>query len=94
LFVSAVIFIVTLGLSLGALFPSLESDDPEVISTSMSGLFCTALSLIYGALSALVLYVTVTQEMVVLLLGFVLMTYIAIGILLLKVPSLVKNRAF
>lgn len=93
LFVTTVIFIVTLGLSLGALFPSTDTDDPEMISTSMSGLFFTALSLIYGALSAGVLYLTLTKGIVSLLVTFIALTCTATGILLLHVPYRVSKRA-
>jgi ABC-2 type transport system permease protein len=93
LFISTVIFIVTLGLCLGALFPSTDSDDPEMISTSMSGLFFTALSLIYGALSAGVLYLTLTKGLVSLLFIFIALTYIMVGILLLHVPFSVSKRS-
>ncbi len=42
-------FVVTaLGLSLGALFPSFETDDPEVLSTSLPGLFFTIAAIGYG----------------------------------------------
>lgn len=94
LFVSVIIFIVTLGLALGALFPSTKTDDPEVISTSMPGLFFTALALIYGAVSDWILYITLTQRNIVWLSLFVLVTFVLVGILLLKIPRLVKNRAF
>jgi hypothetical protein len=93
LFIAAVIFIVTLGLSLGALFPSTETDDPEMISTSMPGLFFTALSLIYGALSAGVLYFTVTKDVLSVLVTFVILTCILTGILLLDVPFRVSKKA-
>lgn len=56
LLISMIMFIVTLGLTLGALFPSFETDDPESISTSMPGLFFTGISLAYGALCAFLLY--------------------------------------
>ena len=92
LFISTVIFIVTLGLCLGALFPSTDTDDPEMISTSMPGLFFTALSLIYGALSAGVLYLTLTKGLVSLLVIFIALTYIMVGILLLHVPYRVTTR--
>ncbi len=87
LFIVTVIFIVTLALSLGALFPSTETDDPEAISTSMPGLFFTALSLIYGGFSALVLYGTLTMSSVSLLIVFEVLTLVFVGLLLLKTPK-------
>ena len=92
LFVSTVIFIVTLGLSLGALFPNTETDDPEAISTSMPGLFFTALALIYGTLSAGVLYLSLDKGAVYPLLSFAVLTYCIVIVFLLKVPTIVKNR--
>jgi len=93
LFIVTVVFIVTFGLSLGALFPSLDTDDPEVISTSMSGLFFTALSLLYGALSAGVLYLAITKGSFSLSILFTVFTACVVTVLLYKVPSIVKNIA-
>ncbi len=84
LLVTVVIFIVTLGLALGALFPSFETDDPESISTSMSGLFFTALSLLYGAISAALLFIALTQDKTYLLGWFMGVTYLLVGLLLAK----------
>lgn len=92
LFVSTILFIVTFGLSLGAVFPNRETDDPEAISTSMQGLFFTAISLIYGAISSFVLYKTLLENNMLYLLTFVTFTIFIIGILLIKTPSIVKNK--
>lgn len=95
LFVTVVIFTVTLGLSLGAIFPNFETDDPEAISTSMPGLFFTALSLIYGALGAGVLYFALVDDgNMSALLFFVVLTFILIAIILRKTPSLAGNGDF
>ena len=93
LFVSVVIFTVTFGLSLGALFPSLETDDPETISTSMPGLFFTALALIYGALSDFILYQALLQKNMMWLVLFTLFTLCISALLLLKTPSIAKKKA-
>jgi hypothetical protein len=92
LFVSVIIFIVTLGLSLGALFPSTETDDPEAVSTSMSGLIFTALALMYGALSDGILYLTLTQESIIPFVAFIILTFVAITLTLIKIPNIMKNR--
>jgi hypothetical protein len=68
LFLSTITSIVTFGLTLGARYPSFETDDPDVISTSMPGLFFTGISLLYSALSAYVLYLTITGNTLVFLL--------------------------
>lgn len=62
LFISSIVFIITLALLLGAFFPSQDTDDPEAISTSMPGLIFTALSLLYGAFNAYILYSTLLNE--------------------------------
>lgn len=51
-----VIFLVAFGLGLGAIFPNFESDDPEVLSTSLSGLSFTFGSLIYGGIGSYLFY--------------------------------------
>lgn len=43
-----IIFLVAFGLGLGAIFPNFESDDPEVLSTSLPGLGFIFGSLLYG----------------------------------------------
>jgi hypothetical protein len=95
LFISVVMFIVTLALSLGALFPNRDTDDPEAITTSIPGLFFTALALMYGGLSDLVLYGTLKYGFVWLLFLFIILTYVLIGYMLLKMYSFPnKMRSF
>lgn len=94
LFVVVIIFIVTLGLSLGAVFPNFETDDPEVISTSMPGLFFTALSLIYGASGAFVLYSALNSGNIAVLTLFIVMTIFLIAVILQRTPGLARNRDF
>lgn len=93
LFITTVVFIVTLALTLGAVFPSKDTDDPEAISTSMSGLFFTALALIYGALSAGVLYLTLTQHSSYFITLFIPFTCILVVMLLRTTPYMVKYRS-
>ena len=94
LFISVIIFIVTLGLTLGAVFPNFETDDPEIITTSMPGLFFTALALIYGALSDWILYITLNKGNFTLLMSFIAFTFILIIATLIKVPNILKNKGF
>ncbi len=91
LFITATLFIVTFGLSFGAMFPSKESDDPEVVTTSMPGLFFTALSLLFGALCAFVLYLTLYYGFFPLLFTLVTLIILGIVILLSKTPLFVKR---
>lgn len=93
LFITTVVFIVTLALTLGAVFPSKETDDPEAISTSMSGLFFTALALIYGGLSSGVLYLTLIKKEATFTLLFIPFTCAIIACMLLITPKLTaKNK--
>lgn len=92
LFISTTICIVALGLSLGAIFPNTETDDPEAISTSMPGLFFTAIALMYGALGAFILYTSLLQATFVWLEVFLMVTIIVIILLLVKTPRLVLWR--
>jgi hypothetical protein len=48
--------VVASGLALGARFPNFETDDPELLATSLPGLGLTAGCLGYGALGAWLLY--------------------------------------
>ncbi len=48
----AAITVTIYGLALGALFPNLETDDPELLSTSLPGLTFIFTSLLYGGLAA------------------------------------------
>ncbi len=56
MFSVATLFIVALGLSLGAIFPNYDTDDPGVISTTLPGISLIILSLSYGTLGGLVIY--------------------------------------
>jgi ABC-2 type transport system permease protein len=51
-----IVFLVAFGLSLGAIFPNFESDDPEALSTSLPGLGFTFGSLAYGGAGAYFFY--------------------------------------
>ncbi|MDP3772569.1 MAG: hypothetical protein Q8Q94_04345 [bacterium] len=56
-FLAGVIVTVTaLGVSLGALFPNFQTDDPETLSTSLPGLACIGLSLVVVSFGALLWY--------------------------------------
>jgi hypothetical protein len=92
LLVAVVVCIVTFGLTLGALFPSTDTDDPEVMSTSMPGLFFTVLSLLYGALAAWVLYLSLTQHLFIYLYMLLAVTIISTCVLLLTTLNIGKRR--
>lgn len=94
LLISVIVLIITFALSLGAIFPNTETDDPEVITTSIGGLFFTALSLIYGTLSGWLLYQSVIQKDVTHLVIFIGATLMLSLVMLLKTPSIVGRNLF
>ena len=80
--------ITTFALSLGAIFPNPETDDPEVLSTSLPGLSFIILSLCYGGLGGLVFYEYLSGE------GFLpVMLFVATSLLSLPVLTLYAARA-
>ncbi|MEN9551640.1 MAG: putative ATP-binding cassette [Candidatus Parcubacteria bacterium] len=88
LFLSTVFFIVSFALSLGALFPSLESDEPELISTTGQGLFFTLTTLLVASMAAFSFYYELLyQNSTILYLvssGLVLISMICVIIVLKK----------
>lgn len=94
LLVAAIVFIVTTGLSFGALFPNKETDDPEVISTSIPGLSFTALSLIFGALTDYILYLSLEANTVSWIILYLCVVGVIVASLLTKVPRIASRRVF
>lgn len=92
LFVTVIVFIVTLGIVLGVLFPNTETDDPEAISTSVPGLFFTALALMYGAASDGVLYLMLKQGNPFWLVIFVVFTIFVITVTLTQVSYRLRKK--
>lgn len=92
LLVTTTLFIITLGLSLGALFPSKESDDPEVITTSMTGLFFTAFALLYGGFSAALLYISLINSTNIPVLAISVVSITLTAIILYETPRYIKNH--
>lgn len=90
--ITTTLFIVTLGLSLGALFPNTETDDPETISTSMPGLFFTAFALIYGAAIDWILYKGLLNKNILWVLVSIAITLGITGIILYLTPRLERKR--
>lgn len=92
LLASMTALIVAFALSLGALFPNTESDDPEAATTSIGGLFFTGVSLSYGSFGGYVLYQSTlsnsTSNTVILTITTLLITLL----LVLSTPALVKRR--
>ncbi|MDQ5954332.1 MAG: type transport system permease protein [Patescibacteria group bacterium] len=94
LLVVTIVFVVTFGMILGALFPNKESDDPGVISTSMSGLFFTASSLLYGGLGAWTLYQALTKGELVFIEAFVLFSLLLVAVMLSRVSYVMRRSIF
>lgn len=92
LFVITILFITALGLSLGALFPNWQTDDPSIISTTMPGLAFIVLSLAYGALGGYLIYYSLGQNTFLLLYIFIISSLIATVLLITATPSLTKNK--
>jgi ABC-2 type transport system permease protein len=88
-----IVFIVTFGLGLGAIFPNFDSDDPEVVSTSLPGLGFIFGSLFYGGAGAYLFYGFLMGSSTILaLVGFDALT-ILLGIAVIEL-SLYSLRKF
>jgi ABC-2 type transport system permease protein len=92
LFITAILFIVAFGLSLGALFPNLETDDPGVISTSLSGLTFMTLSLVYGACGGLMIFIALNKHSLIQLLIFCAGSLLAVFFLVYLTPKYLRNK--
>lgn len=75
--VLAVFTITTYGLSLGAIFPNTETDDPEMLTTTLPGLAFIAGALLFGAVGAFVLNYLFRTHILWPYVLFVLLSYIA-----------------
>ncbi len=92
IFISSVIFIIVYGLSLGAIFPNFETDDPSALSTSLPGLGFIVGSLIYGTLGGFLLYKAYVVDVFWWVFLFELMTLFGI-VVLTRVASRKINTA-
>lgn len=95
MFSVATLFIVALGLSLGAIFPNYDTDDPGVISTTLPGISLIILSLSYGTLGGLVIYLVQRSGNHFLIYLFIIFSILATLALLLVAPKFLgaKSRA-
>jgi len=92
LFIVATIFIITLGLAMGIIFPNFETDDPAVLSTSLTGLSFILITSLYGALGGWILLSTIKANSVLPILTFELISLIIVAGLLIKAPNSLKNK--
>lgn len=74
-------FLTVLGLSLGALYPNRETDDPERLSTTMPGIGFIFSALLYGGAGAWIIERSFSGD-AALLIGFIAMTIVGAIILL------------
>jgi ABC-2 type transport system permease protein len=72
-------FITTLALSIGAMFPNFETDDPQLLSTSLPGIGTILFTLLYGLIGGWTFYAF-------LLTGFVSVPILFIGVSLALIP--------
>jgi hypothetical protein len=87
LFIISILFSVTLGLSLGAIFPSQDADDPAALSTSMPGIGFTLASLGHGILGAWFLFRLLKETDSLSFLLFIISTIIAVSVLFYIAPA-------
>ncbi|MCH7756639.1 hypothetical protein IIC45_00945 [Patescibacteria group bacterium] len=90
----SIIFITTLGLSLGAIFPNFNTDDPQVIATSFPGLIFISLSLSYGALGAYLFNVTLIKGVLLPLFSFMVISLLVIAFMLYISPRSLHHTEF
>jgi hypothetical protein len=92
IFMISTFFVVTLGYSLGALFPNYKTDDPGVISTTLPGIFFIFSSLSYSALGGWLLYLLLLNNSSIPIILFGIISTIITAVLLMKVPDYVRGR--
>ncbi len=94
LFALSIIFVTVLGLSLGAIFPNFETDDPQKLSTSLPGLGFIFASLFYGGLASFVFYRFYFAEDWLIFWSFEILSAILIILLCLKSIRSLRKRDF
>lgn len=94
MYLAAILFIVALGLSLGARWPNYETDDPGVLSTTLTGLIFIVLSLLYGSGGGYLLYLTLTMNSILPIMSFVFISLILVGLFLYLTPREMGNQDF
>jgi ABC-2 type transport system permease protein len=94
LFALSIVFVTILGLSLGAIFPNFETDDPQKLSTSLPGLGFIFASLFYGGLASFVFYRFYFAGDWIIFWSFEFLSIILILILCLKSIKKLRKRDF
>ena len=94
IFLVVIAFITAFGLSLGALFPNLETDDPGVISTTLPGIAFIILALVYGAGGGWLIYLALNKNIFWPLTVFIIASLALTVILVTVTPKFLKNKEF
>jgi len=94
IFCATVVVITMLGLFIGFVFPNFESEDPEVLGTSVPGLLFTLSSVLYGALGAFVYYLHLQNGNMLIVFTYLLASLLLFGVLLLLSPKYLKKLEF
>lgn len=93
LFLVSIFFAVILGLSLGAMFPGRDIDDPSTLSTSIPGIGFTLGALGHGSIGALLLFQLLNGSSYLNFLLFVISTLIVSGALLYIAPASFSKKS-
>ncbi len=92
--VSVIVTVTALGISLGAFFPNFQTDDPETLSTSLSGLACIGLSLLVVSFGAVLWYRFSTGRSGGELLIYEILSLAAVGIVLRRAAYSLRRLEF
>lgn len=89
-----IVFITLFGMVMGARFPNFETDDPQVLSTSLPGLAVTFGSLFYGGLGAFFFYAFLKTGNGIGLVAYEALSVAVIVLLLVLVPRSLRTMEF
>jgi len=93
-FFLAIVFVNVLGLSLGAIYPNFETDDPQVLSTSLPGLGFMVISMLYGGLGAWLIYQSISFGFNIYSLAYIILSLLVIIWLLRKATNSLSKIEF
>jgi len=94
LYVIAIMFLISLGLSLGAFFPNFDTDDPQVISTSFPGLIFILTALSYGGIGAYLIRDFLANGNTTGVFVFIILSIVIMGLLLAASPRALRRIEF
>lgn len=90
----SVSLITTFGMFMGIAFPNFDSDNPEVLGTTIPGIFFTLASVLYGALGAYLLYVYMQGGLVVWILFYILASVVLFVLFIVMTPVYLREFEF